>query len=192
MRLAPALMLLLWAGAACAQEVATVTEELPPDYPPKMGEISGTLGKKAVAWEFFDFSVGAFDASAWADEDYDSKQVRLHLGGYAPGQPENKSFRLQASGNFGTVFQAGSAEAPLVEVLRGKDSEGPKLTSAGQRAEIVVESIGPQPEDSYSRRVTGRIEARLCPQAWLFKTCQDISLRFDTGVQMGSVVKVKE
>ncbi|MES2433425.1 MAG: hypothetical protein V4586_06315 [Pseudomonadota bacterium] len=191
MRLAPALALLVWAGAIHAQEVPLTEADLPPGYPPKLGEASGQLGKKAVAWEFFDFSVGAFDASAWVDRDYETETVEFHLMGYAPGNPDDMRKRLRAQGDFGKAFHTGAAEAPLVEVLQGSDVDGPKLTSKGQQAEIVVESIGPLPENSYLRHVTGRLTARVCPQDWPFKSCQTIALRFDTDVQMGSDVAVK-
>lgn len=181
-----ALALLIWASAAQAQE-----DELPEGYPPLMGGASGSLGQTAVAWEFFDFSVGAFDASAWVDQDWDSKDVRLHLLGYPPGQPKDRRFRLLVEGNFGAKLRKGAAVAPVrVAVLRGKDIDGAQLTSDGQRAEVVIETIGPKQDNSYLRHVTGRVSARLCPKAWLFKSCQDIELRFDTDVQMGSVVEV--
>lgn len=192
MRTAPALALMLWAGATLADEALVLPEQPPPGYPPKLGAVSGKLGSTAVAWEFFDFSIGAFDASAWVDRDWKSKVVSFHLMGYAPGQPKDKRFRLRVSSDFGQVFHTGAAEAPLVEVLRGDDVEGPRLTSRGQRAAVVIDSIGALPENSYLRPVTGHIDARLCPQDWLFKACHDISLRFDTKVQMGSDVAVND
>ncbi|MDZ4312520.1 MAG: hypothetical protein U1A24_18385 [Cypionkella sp.] len=189
MRLAPALAVLLWvAGAAAAQD----TEALPAGYPPKLGGAAGQLGGKPAAWEFFDFSIGAFDASAWVDSDYETKAVQLKLMGYAPGQPNDMRFRLWAKGDFGPAFRSGAAEAPVVEVLRDDDIEGPRLSSQGQQAEMVIESIGPKQDNSYLRHVTGRLTARLCPQDWLFKSCQDIDLRFETDVQMGSAVVVQE
>lgn len=190
MRLAPALALMLWAGAASATEVLVMPEQPPPGYPPLLGAAKGNLGDKAVAWEFYDFSIGAFDASAWVDSDWTSKVVSFHLMGYTPGEPEEMRFRLRVSGELGKVFQTGTAEAPLVEVLKGRDIDGPRLTSEGQRAEVVIESIGPKQPDSYLRHVTGRVSARVCPKDWLFKSCKDIALRFDTEVQMGSEVPV--
>jgi hypothetical protein len=183
-----ALALIIWAGAAQAQQ-----SDLPEGYPPLLGGASGTLGQKAVAWEFFDFSIGAFDASAWVDQDWDSKLITFHLMGYSPGQPDDMRFRLLVEGNFGTSLRTGTAEAPVrVSVLRGKDTDGAQLSSEGQHAEVVIEAIGPQEENSYLRHVTGSIMARVCPKAWLFKSCQDIALRFDTDVQMGSAVDVAQ
>lgn len=192
MRLTPALALMLWAGVAQAQVTLEVPEQTPPVYPPLMGSAKGTLGDKPAMWEFFDFSVGAFDASAWVDSDWNTKAVSFHLIGYVPKEPQEMRFRLRVAGDFGKTFHTGAAEAPVVEVLKGKDIDGPRLTSEGQRAEVVIESIGPATPNSYLRHVTGRISARVCPKDWLFRSCKDISLRFDTDVQMGSEVPVKE
>ncbi len=192
MRFAPALALMLWAGVAPAQVVLEIPEETPPGYPPLLGAATGTLGYKPVGWEFYDFSVGAFDASAWVDSDWTTKVVSFHLMGYRPGNPKDRTFRLRVSGDFGTAFHPGAAEAPLVEVLKGADLDGPRMSSEGQRADVVIESIGPKTENSYLRHVTGRISARVCPKEWLFRSCKDISLRFETDVQMGSAVPVTE
>lgn len=183
-----ALALGIWASAAQAQEF-----DLPEGYPPLLGGASGTLGQKAVAWEFFDFSIGAFDASAWVDQDWETKLITFRLMGYSPGQPDDMRFRLLVEANFGASFRTGMAAVPVrVSVLRGKDTDGAQLSSEGQRAEVVIETIGPQQENSYLRHVTGSVMARVCPKAWPFKSCQDIALRFDTDVQMGSVVEVAQ
>lgn len=185
-----ALGLMIWAGAAAAQESAM---DLPEGYPPSMGGASGNLGKKPVVWEFFDFSIGAFDASAWVDQDWNSKLVSFKLLGYAPGAPDDMRFRLWVRGDFGKTFRTGAAEGEVeVSILRGRDTDGPQLSSEGQRVEVVVDSIGPATPNSYLRHVTGHIDARLCPKDWLFKSCQDLTLTFDTDVQMGSEVEVSE
>lgn len=185
-----ALALMLWAGAATAQDSGM---DLPEGYPPRLGGASGDLGTKPVVWEFFDFSIGAFDASAWVDQDWNSKEVSLQLMGYAPGSPDDMRFRLWVSGDFGKTFRTGAAEGKVeVSILRGRDTDGPQLSSEGQRVQVVVDSIGPALPNSYLRHVTGHIAARLCPKGWLFKSCQDLTLEFDTDVQMGSVVEVSE
>lgn len=165
-------------------------EDLPADYPPKMGEITGTLGGKPVIWETFDFSVGAFDASAWADADWTTKEVSARLMGYKPGLPDDLRGRIYIQGDFGPALRTGAAANPVVEYLRGRDPDGPRLSSEGQTAEFVIDSIGPQVENSYSRRVTGHVTARLCAKDWPLKPCQDITLSFDTDMQMGSTLTV--
>jgi hypothetical protein len=183
-----ALALLIPAQGAFAQE----EEALPPGFPPKLGEISGQMGKKAVAWEFFDFSVGAFDASAWVDRDWETKAVTFHLIGYRPGKSKDMRNRLLVTGGFGKAFHTGKAAEPVrVSLVKGRDLDGPQLIAGGDRAEVVIDSIGPAQENSYLRHVTGRVSAEICPQDWPSRSCEKISLRFETDVQMGSDVPVK-
>ena len=59
-------------------------------------------------------------------------------------------------------------------------------------AQLMIESIGPAEEGSYYRRVTGRIEARLCPVDWPGQDCQDAILAFDTDMQLETTVVVQE
>lgn len=164
--------------------------DMGPDYPPKMGGITGTMGGKPMSWETFDFSIGAFDASAWADADWETKEVSARMMGYKPGLPDDLRGRIYIEGDFGKALRTGAALNPVVEIYRGDDRDGPRLTSEGQRAEFVIDSIGPKVEDSYSRRVTGHVTARLCAKDWPLKPCQDITLRFDTNMQMGSTLAV--
>lgn len=185
------LLLLITALPGFAQVALEEFETPPPGYPPKMGEISGTLGDKPVAWETFDFSIGAFDASAWADADWTTKAVTAHLMGYAPGKPDEMAFRILIKGGFGAALRTGAADAPVtVAILGGKDIDGPRLTSDGQQAELVIDSIGPKVADSYSRRVMGHVTARLCPKGWLFRKCQDLSVRFDTEMQVSNALNI--
>lgn len=165
-------------------------EEMPAGDPPKMGDMTGTMGGTPVAWETFDFSVGAYDASAWADADWETKVVMAHLMGYSPGKPKEMTGRVFVEGTFGTALRTGAATAVVISVLKGQDFDGPRLSSDGQQASFVIESIGPKVAQSYSRRVTGRVEARLCPVDWPGQACQDVSLRFDTDMQMESTLAV--
>lgn len=200
MRFAAAIGILLLAAApATAQvvvvdgeEIALTREERPPGYPPKMGDITGTLDGKPVAWAAYDFSIGAFDASADATRDWDTKVVNLQIIGYTPGDPQNDSMRVRLKGDFGTILRPGPATAAVeIAIFRTRDWKGPRLTSEGKRAELVIDSIGPIVPNSYSRRVTGHASAELCPKKWLFKSCKTIELRFDTDVQVGSEMTIE-
>lgn len=191
-----ALMLTLALGAPLAAqtgiEMPLTREDLPPGYPPKMGEITGTLGGKPVAWETFDYSIGAFDASAQARADWNTRVISLSLMGMKPGKPDDDRQRIWIEAEFGTTLQLGpSLGAAKVRLLRGKDIEGPRLVSEGATAEVVLDSIGPKMADSYSRHMTGHVSARLCPVGWLFRKCQDVTLRFDTDVQIDGDFPIK-
>lgn len=183
-------VLALISSPLAAQEV--YVPDLPEGYPPKMGVVSGSLGGIPVAWETFDFSIGAFDASAWVGEDYESGKVGAYLTGYPPGDPDTKAGRVYAGAEFGAALHTGKGRKPLVEIYQGQDRDGPRLSSDGEKARFVIESIGPATEGSYSRRVTGQIEARLCPINWEGQVCQDIVLTFDTDMQIESSIAVRE
>ncbi|MCF1709697.1 hypothetical protein L0V05_12825 [Tabrizicola sp. J26] len=200
MRFAAAIATVLLAAAPVSAQVVVVDgeemrltkEDLPEGYPPKMGDVTGTLDGKPVAWETYDFSVGAFDASAGATSDWETKVISVRIIGYTPGDPDSDKMLLRLQGDFGTVLRPGPASGNVeIAILREKDWDGAQLTSAGKRAELVIDSIGPKVPDSYSRHVTGHASAQLCPKKWLFKSCKDIELRFDTDMQVGSELPIE-
>ena len=189
--LRPALLaLIVIATPVLAEDVHT--PDLPEDYPPKMGEVSGTFGGVPVVWETFDFSVGAFDASAWVGVGFETPKVAAHVTAYPVDEPDTMAGRIFAEAEFGAEFRTGKGRNVTVEVYQGDDRDGPRLSSKGKAARFVIESIGPATEGSYNRRVTGRIEARLCPISWDAQACQDIALQFDTDMQMESSVPVRD
>lgn len=173
-----AVLTLFLAGCVAAQtnpdEPVVVYPDGGPGYPPKMGDVTGTLGGTAVAWETFDFSIGAFDASAWV-EHFDGP-YRLHLNGYPPGNPNAKSDRLRVTGTFAGSPAAGTLQA--VEIVTGADG-----TFRVEAATLVVESID-APEGSGYGSASGRITASLCPANPAVKApCQLLDARFATSVQ---------
>lgn len=175
-----------------AIEHPMTTEDLPAGYPPKMGDITGTLGGKPMAWETFDYSIGTFDASAQARADWESKVISLNLMGMKPGKPDDDRQRIWIKAEFGTTLQPGPTVGVIeVVLLRGNDTEGPRLVSQGETVDMVLDSIGPKVADSYSRRMTGHVSARLCPMGWAFRKCQDVVLRFDTDVQIDGDFPIK-
>jgi hypothetical protein len=191
--LRPALLaLLLSALPAIAEDIPVYDPDLPEGYPPKMGDVWGALAGKSVAWETFDFSIGAFDASAWVGAGYDEPLMTLRIMAYPPGEPDTMAGRVFAIAEFGDVLHPGEGTKVEVSIMQGDDIEGARLSSAGQTAVLVVESIGPARENSYNRRLIGTIEARLCPVDWEGQECQDLNLRFDTDVQMETTVVIQE
>ena len=184
--------LLLAALPAFAEDIVVYDPELPEGYPPKMGDVMGALGGEAVAWETFDFSIGAFDASAWIGAGYETPEMTFHLMAYAPGEPDTMAGRFYAEASFGAELHVGEGEAVTVSIMKGDDIDGPRLSSEGQTAVLVIDSIGPYRENSYNRRVTGHIEAQLCPIDWKRQSCQDLVLTFDTDMQLETTVVVQE
>ncbi len=79
------------AGLASAQEQTIVPDPLPTVVmdpwdgagPPAMGTIKGQGDGDTITWTTFDFSVGAFDASAWATRENEGRgPERLSILGY--------------------------------------------------------------------------------------------------------------
>jgi hypothetical protein len=164
--------------------------DLPEGWPPKMGDVLGTLGDTAVHWETFDFSIGAFDASAWVGSGYETPLMTFHLMAYPPGEPDRLPGRIHATAEYGEALHSGDGAKVHVAILRDEDIDGPRLSSEGQSARLVIDRIGPAREDSYNRRITGRIEAQLCPVDWPGEECRDLMLTFDTDVQLETTVAV--
>ena len=171
-----------------AEDGAILDPGWPEGYPPKMGEVSGKVGDQPRLWETYDFSIGAFDGSAWAGQDGDDEPVVVSIMAFPPGEPDTLPGRIHAKASFGPALRTGAGVDPVVSILRDEDLDGPRLTSEGQAATLVIDSIGAARPDSYNRRVTGRIEARLCPVDWPGEGCKTIALVFDTDLQIGTRV----
>lgn len=180
--LALALTLCLAALPLSAQHVAP---DLPPDYPPKMGEIAGSLGNKAMAWETYDFSVGAFDASAWIGQ-FDGV-YRVSLLGYPPGNPKARAGRLLIRATYADLPVAGAVPVSVEVSISDTDrlDEGPRLSSKGRGAEVTLQAISR--EDYAYGRIAGRATARLCPVGGKDGGCRVINVTFDSALQYDSI-----
>lgn len=175
----------LWVGAAQAQE------QVPEGWPWLLGDVSGTLGKKVVAWQTYDFSIGALDASVWAGET--DGQIVLHLRALPPGKPESDRMVLFVSAGIGKSLRVGPAGGNVtVEIMRGKDRKGAGMSSASLNATLVIDRLVRDPENINNGRVSGTVSARLCPVDWFGKSCQDFSAKFDTGMQFDGRFEIIE
>jgi hypothetical protein len=182
LRLPLALILCLAALPVAAQHVAP---DLPPDYPPKMGDIAGTLGKQAVAWETYDFSVGAFDASAWIGR-FDGV-YRVSLLGYPPGEPEARAGRLLIRATYADLPVAGAVPTSVqIEISDTENlDEGPRLSSKARGAEVTLTAISR--EDYAYGMIAGKAVARLCPVGGKEGGCKVIAVTFDSRLQYDSI-----
>ncbi len=181
--------LALCAGPIFAQEV--MIEDGGPGYPPKMGEISGALGKKPMAWETYDFSIGAFDASAWVNE-YQGV-VTLRLMGYPPGQPKVMAGRVLISADMGKALKKrGKSSAVEVEIYQGEDRDGPRLSNKGVGGKLKITrlKLAPGAASGYGA-IEGVVTARLCPVDWKEQSCHDFNATFKTELQFDGEIPVK-
>jgi len=175
--------------AAMAQtDPVPMMPEVPDDYPPVMGAVTATVGGRALTWQTYDFSIGAFDASAWVGDTDDN--VTLHIMAYPEGQPEKMEDRLHIVAEFGLFpSPGGPADTVLIEVLGEKDIDGRKLTSGTTPVVFTLEEFT---RSSYAYgHARGRFEATLCLKrsktAQVSRKCQQIRGRFDTDIQFDNM-----
>ncbi|MGL6210567.1 MAG: hypothetical protein ACRC14_12140 [Paracoccaceae bacterium] len=162
--------------------------ELPEGYPPVMGDVTATVGGTAASWQTYDFSVGAFDASAWVSDTDD--KITLRIMAYPAGQPDKMEDRLRIVAEFPLFPSPGSTpDTVLVEVLAGEDIDGKKLTSGATPVAFTLDTFT---RESYAYgRTTGSFEAVIClkrsEKAKISAKCKPIKGRFDTSIQFDNM-----
>lgn len=173
-----ALCLSLAAGMAAAQD-------LPEGYPPVMGDVSTTLGDRALSWQTYDFSVGAFDASAWMHAEGSGFELRIMA--YLPHQPRRMKDRIFIRAQFAALPEAGAAaQSVAVSIMAGDNLDGPRLTSEGQPATLEITGFTRKNDESYGAG-SGTFRTVLCKtrgsSARIGKKCQPFEGTFDTELQ---------
>lgn len=157
-----------------------VTPDLPPGYPPKIGAVAAVLNGKAVAWDTYDYSVGTFDASAQFVGPKAMPEFRLL--GMQPGQPGSDRNRLTMKGS----GSGGALQDALIEVVAGSDWNGLRLSSAGQKAVLVLDRV--LRKDQGYGHATGHFAGTVCtangtPVRVDTRYCQPVSGTFETDLQ---------
>lgn len=149
--------------------------------PPRMGQVAGRIGDQPAGWSTFDFSVGAFDASAWiTDEAAGGPGLRLTIIGYHSAEDRNDRVFLHA--HIGGL-QPGPALDGDLQIIDARPDE-PRLQGA---AEVVITAIGrPSPDDSYGH-VAGTVTAEICPPPGEAAPCLPVQLSFDTALQFDNM-----
>lgn len=177
-----ALTFAIWAALAPLAGAQEVYMPPPEGWPWLLGDVAGKLGSKPIAWQTYDFSIGALDASVWAGNPWGP--VEFHLTGYSPGKPQSRRMGLHVTAGFGDTLRTGKADGPVTVVITlGSDDKGPRLTSEGHSASLHIASLVRSEDNQNYGHVTGTITARLCPVLWQGKSCQDFTARFDTDMQ---------
>ena len=177
-----ALAFAVWAALAPLAGAQEVYMPPPEGWPWLLGDVAGKLGGKKVAWQTYDFSIGALDASVWAGDPWGP--VEFHLGGFTPGDPKSDRMKLQVTAGFGGALQPGMAVGPVkVNIYLSSNRDGPRLSSDGHRASLTITSLVRSTDNQNYGHVAGTVTARLCPVLWQGKSCQDFSMRFDTDMQ---------
>lgn len=185
------LALAVIAGPTMAENPPVYVPEPEPGYPPKMGAVSGLYGDLPVAWETYDFSIGAFDASAWAGK-YGGP-IMLSIMAYPPGEPDNMQQRILIEAEYDPVLKKGKAKGKVrVEIFKDRDVEGPRLTSDGQSATLEITKVEGAPNGgSGYGSIAGNVSAHLCPVEWPSQKCTDLTVSFSTKLQYDGQVPVR-
>jgi hypothetical protein len=176
-----AVLVLALAAPAAGQEA--YYPEPPPGYPPVLGDVTARLGRDSMAWQTYDFSIGAFDASAWIDT-YDG--IVFKLLGHTPGDPDAETDRLRVTVNFAATPQVGSAPTAVRIEIFDNGLEGPRLSSQGRAAVLEITAIELGSGSGYGS-MAGRLTAELCPRGGKNGPCQMFTGTFDTGLQFSGL-----
>ena len=158
---------------------------LPEDYPPRIGGVAAVLNGQGMVWDTYDYSIGAFDSSVQITGF--NGETRFFLNGEQVGQPNLDKNRLRLFALMTGPDQRGALNAPEIEFIEG-DWDGPRLSSVGSAAEVVLDSIVVD-EGGYGGQVKGHFSATLCegngdPIVVDKTKCQPISGTFDSRLQI--------
>ena len=163
-------------------------DHLPEGYPPRIGDVAGLLNGQAMAWDTYDYSIGAMDAAAQIRDN--QGVVEFVLIGAPIGEPRNRENRLSLLGRMSGKLAAGPVAAPLVEIT-GPVWDGPRQSSSGQSVEIVLDQVLDSKDGGYGHAV-GHFSAVICaatgfPVQVDATRCQPISGTFDTDIQFDNL-----
>ena len=174
--------------AAVPEQLGVVydpAEHMPDDYPPRIGGVAALLNGQGMVWDTYDYSIGAFDSSVQIT-DFNG-ETRFFLTGQPVGQPDVDEKQLRLFAVMTGPDQRGALTAPEIEFFEG-DWNGPRLSSVGSVAEVVLDSIVLD-EGGYGGQVKGHFSATLCeadgePIVVDKTKCQPISGTFDSRLQI--------
>jgi hypothetical protein len=175
------------AGCVDAPPGSAVPGTVPDGYPPKIGTVATELDGKAVAWDTYDYSIGAYDASVQV-LNYNG-QIQFRLMGEPPGKPDQARNRLVMKAVMANTGQTGPLAKPVIEIVAGKDWQGVRLTSTGSEISLVLDSLkmmGPSGEYGH---VAGQFSTTLCaadgePPRIDRTKCQPFRGSFDSELQI--------
>jgi hypothetical protein len=158
---------------------------LPYDYPPRIGGVAAVLNGQGMVWDTYDYSIGAFDSSVQFT-DFNG-ETRFFLTGEQVGLPNVDENRLRLFALMTGPDQRGALQSPVVEFIEGA-WDGPRLSSSGSVAEVVLDSVILD-EGGYGGQVKGHFSATLCegngdPIVVDQSKCQPISGTFDSRLQI--------
>ncbi|GGL62174.1 hypothetical protein [Wenxinia marina] len=155
---------------------------------PVMGTMRARLDGRPFEWTTFDFSVGAFDATAWLQRV--DGAIQLSLRGLPDGDPEADRGWLFVRGTLPSLAP-GETTAAVVALTKEDSIVGPRWQSLPGAATLVLETLERDGDEVYGH-ATGRYAATVCPtdgEAIAFDEtdCRRVEGTFDTEIQFDSL-----
>ncbi|SHJ11606.1 hypothetical protein [Wenxinia saemankumensis] len=151
---------------------------------PAMGRVEARLDGRPHEWTTFDYSLGAFSASAWIARRDEAPQMSLRA--LPDGNPEAEGGWLFARGTLADLAP-GPTDDALVALTLEDSVVGPRWQSRPGTATLVLETLEREAGAVYGRG-TGSFAATLCRtdgEAEIFDPgdCRQIEGRFNTELQ---------
>lgn len=163
----------------------------PPGFPPVMGGVVLTEKGQDTPYMTYDFSIGAFDASAFFLK-METGEPTFTLTAWPDSNPDATEGILRVKGQFTGKIEPGSRDDKAVVAITIRDDfQGRRWTSEGGEGVLVIDSFKPEMPESSSGygHATGHFEARICsadgdpavvaPNA----RCRQVTGSFETDVQ---------
>jgi hypothetical protein len=187
-RLAAAFLLTLaaCAGGPPAQDIAVALTPERDGPPPAMGTVSLTEGGATQVFTTHDFSVGAFDGSAWFGPG--DPGARLMMTACPDRNPDAETGLLRIEAQLPAPPVAGAVTGQVLVQVPGRAGSVPiRWSSLGRPAWLAVGSFARTGSDAFGQ-VTGRFGTTLCDMVAPKKNdCHEGTGTFDTEVQFDGI-----
>lgn len=174
---AKALIVAALALAACAAPEDEGARGVHAGAWPMLGQAVGTLGGTEAAWNTYDFSRGAYDASVIIEG------RKLTLTGFPPGAPEAQDGLLRVTAPVLDLSRDGITLGPaFVSVVDSRNWDHPRLRDVSGTVNVIDFSTEQDISTSGYGRIKGSVTAQLCSETG--GDCQPLVLSFDTRLQI--------
>lgn len=155
-----------------------------------MGYVTATSGAQTLTWETYDFSLGAFDASASIRRS--DAGITLNIRAFDPeDEGLDGAFRIDIEAILASL-NAGPGSVTLIEVVdQDRFAEDSARYRGTSDVSLAVTALTRDGEDSYGQ-ISGTFAGSFCratsEQAAIdTEDCRDVTGQFDTMVQFEGI-----
>ena len=164
-------------GAAAPEHAAVLGGNTPEGGWPVLGTVTGSIGGNAHVWNSYDFSVGAFDASAWIEG------RMLNLIFYPEGLSDAKEGLLHVEAPLIELSRSAALAGPArVQIVDNAAWDAPRLRDLSGRVVITRFLADQALSESGYGTIAGSILAQLCEATG--GGCVPFVGRFETRLQI--------